>query len=705
MNDEVRVDLDLLRDPDLDPALLAAIAERQPALRVAVAAHPALYGGLADWLQAGNDNEVAAILGARGTADAVSLDDAISSLDPITTPGELAEIATTTPPLRARVAQHPQAYEGLVSWIDSVRPAPRTSPVSLRRIVAPVAIVMVAALVSGSITVATALTLRDSSSIVVETIAGNDPVDTASPLDDPRTQPDDAGDSGDAGPAEQPGSVVPVATEPQYQPTVLILDASGSMVRDAPSGGTRMSVARTAAIAVVDGLARGAQMGLTVFGTGTGNSDAERAAGCTDVKRVIPVGDVDKDRFRSAISGITQSGFTPLGPSLRDAASQLSGNDEGLIVLVSDGVDTCSPPSSCDIAQDIRESNPGFTIHSIGFLVDADEVAREQLQCIARAGGGFYADASNPAQLAAQLRVLSDPVSTAGSVGAAGLGELKLGMSLDAAMAADPSIELGEVRFDVQYAICDSGELQFRNGRLYSIAPPEDVPTAEGVAVGDSSERIREVFRSVSTGADDQGEYLSAPPSEGSDSAYRFYLGPNGRVVSIIICICGPGGGQQSEISAWTASLDGIGPISFGTTIDEAFEIIPDPGPEARWSTPENYCPVASLATSGVGAGVHIWEPHDDRSAGMIGYWIESDPTVSNAAMPRTDRGVGLGSTVKELEAAYPDITLVKFADGNSDYAIVTARDGMSMVFRVLERRVTSIEVSAARMPITEFCS
>ena len=93
------------------------------------------------------------------------------------------------------------------------------------------------------------------------------------------------------------GSAFPVSTTPRHVPTVLVLDASGSMVRDAPGGGTRMEAARAAATTFVDGLSEGAQLGLTVFGTTTGNEDADQPAGCQDVTTVLPVGPVDKAAF------------------------------------------------------------------------------------------------------------------------------------------------------------------------------------------------------------------------------------------------------------------------------------------------------------------------------------------------------------------------------------------------------------------------
>lgn len=67
-------------------------------------------------------------------------------------------------------------------------------------------------------------------------------------------------------------------------------------------------------------------------------------------------------------------------------------------MLVSDGDDTCAPPQPCEEARQLRSSNPGLTISTVGFKSDS-----EQLQCVADAAGGTYVTADNAAQLATRL--------------------------------------------------------------------------------------------------------------------------------------------------------------------------------------------------------------------------------------------------------------------------------------------------------------
>ncbi|HEX5899855.1 MAG TPA: hypothetical protein VFY32_10700, partial [Solirubrobacteraceae bacterium] len=90
---------------------------------------------------------------------------------------------------------------------------------------------------------------------------------------------------------------------------------------------------------------------------------------------------------------------------LERAAEDLGGSGPRTIILVSDGKDTCRPPSPCQVAERIAKGGVEMRIQAIGFNVDPS--ARSELKCIARAGGGVYTDADNAAALKEQLRVLS----------------------------------------------------------------------------------------------------------------------------------------------------------------------------------------------------------------------------------------------------------------------------------------------------------
>src|SRR5688572_27469424 len=93
------------------------------------------------------------------------------------------------------------------------------------------------------------------------------------------------------------------AQEPgvELAPTMVVLDASGSMTGSDPSGGTKMDAAKQAVHTFLDTAPDAAPVGLAAYGTSTGNSDAERERGCQDVNVVSPVGPLDRAGLGAAV--------------------------------------------------------------------------------------------------------------------------------------------------------------------------------------------------------------------------------------------------------------------------------------------------------------------------------------------------------------------------------------------------------------------
>ena len=188
-------------------------------------------------------------------------------------------------------------------------------------------------------------------------------------------------------------------------PVMVVLDASGSMnADDAP--GPRIDAAKNAVNSLIDSLPADTQVGLQVYGTGTGSTDAEKAAGCTDIKTLAPVGPLDAAALKAQVDTVVASGYTPVGNALRAAADALPNEGPRSIVLVSDGEDTCAPPAPCDVANELHQQGIDLVIHTVGFKVDA--TARDQLSCIAQATGGTYSDAADAAALTQALATKVD---------------------------------------------------------------------------------------------------------------------------------------------------------------------------------------------------------------------------------------------------------------------------------------------------------
>jgi Ca-activated chloride channel family protein len=171
---------------------------------------------------------------------------------------------------------------------------------------------------------------------------------------------------------------------------ILILDSSGSMWGQV-DGQTKISAARKAVDSILSKWRPNDRLGLMAYG--------HRAKGdCKDIELVVPVGTFDAGKIRSAVRGLNPKGKTPMADSLRAAAQALrSTENKAAVILVSDGIETCSP-DPCVVAAELKKAGVNFTAHVIGFDI-TDPVAKNQLQCIARATGGVYLDASNAAAL------------------------------------------------------------------------------------------------------------------------------------------------------------------------------------------------------------------------------------------------------------------------------------------------------------------
>ena len=184
----------------------------------------------------------------------------------------------------------------------------------------------------------------------------------------------------------------------------LILDASFSMLEE-DADGPRIDAAKKATHELIDSLPDTAQMGFFAYGAQESNAPDNREKGCRDIQRLVPIGEVDKQEFSSAIDGLTPKGYTPMGNALRKAAEELGNEGERSIILVSDGIDTCAPPEVCDVAKELAGQGVDLTIHTVGFK--ADEEARAELECIAEAGGGQFLEAADASSLAQSLKFLA----------------------------------------------------------------------------------------------------------------------------------------------------------------------------------------------------------------------------------------------------------------------------------------------------------
>ena len=187
----------------------------------------------------------------------------------------------------------------------------------------------------------------------------------------------------------------PVPAQPADRNSlVFILDASGSMA--AKSGGTtKMEAAKQVMIQLVGDLPPGVRAGLMAYGH-------RRKNDCGDVELLVPVEPLSKDRFTQTIKALQPLGQTPISDSIRQAADVLKGiPGRKAVILVSDGEETCKQ-DPCRVAADLKKADIDLKVHVVGFGLDTP-AAKKQLQCVASATGGTYAEAGNAAELKSKI--------------------------------------------------------------------------------------------------------------------------------------------------------------------------------------------------------------------------------------------------------------------------------------------------------------
>lgn len=177
---------------------------------------------------------------------------------------------------------------------------------------------------------------------------------------------------------------------------VLVLDGSGSMKESSGTGGTRMNAARKGLRAVIEQLPADSKVGLRVYGS----TISDGKGSCKDTQLLAPVATVDKARLKSGVDKLKPLGNTPIAYSLEQAYQDLPKDGPRSIVLVSDGEENCGG-NPCKVARDLKKKGANFYIDVVGLQVDNS--SRNQLTCVASAGGGTYYDVSKLSDLSSTL--------------------------------------------------------------------------------------------------------------------------------------------------------------------------------------------------------------------------------------------------------------------------------------------------------------
>lgn len=193
---------------------------------------------------------------------------------------------------------------------------------------------------------------------------------------------------------------------------MLVFDASGSMASMGYNGldVPRIFEARDALRATLPRVAPLRRLGLVIYGPGPNDS-------CSNVDlRFEPIIDAAAP-ILAEVDRVQPEGDTPLTTAVDKAAEVfLEGDRPGVVVLVTDGRETCGG-TPCVLAEDLVAKGADITVHVIGFKIRGEsfdpkhfgtggfETGGEiQARCLSDLTGGLYVSAENTDELVDALQ-------------------------------------------------------------------------------------------------------------------------------------------------------------------------------------------------------------------------------------------------------------------------------------------------------------
>lgn len=176
----------------------------------------------------------------------------------------------------------------------------------------------------------------------------------------------------------------------------VVLDASGSMLKQ-QNGSPRIEIAkRTLHSLVTDTIPEGTHFAMRVFG--------HKEAGSCRTDLEIPLTPLQASAAQNNLAGIQAMNLakTPIARSLELTERDLGGvTGERVIILVTDGKETCEGDPAAVIAA-MRTRGIDVRVNIVGYAID-DEKLRDTFARWALLGGGEYLNAEDETDLAAAL--------------------------------------------------------------------------------------------------------------------------------------------------------------------------------------------------------------------------------------------------------------------------------------------------------------
>ncbi|HLP09667.1 MAG TPA: VWA domain-containing protein [Opitutaceae bacterium] len=202
-------------------------------------------------------------------------------------------------------------------------------------------------------------------------------------------------------PPAAPVIVAPTTTLPKN--ILFVFDCSFSMTEKIRKR-AKFDIAKEVLREVINKLPDETKVGLRLYGHRHGSMTNESRA---DTELVVPIGPLDRTRLIRTIDGAKALGQTPLVLSTLAAGEDLKKAGGGIIVVVTDGEESCGGRPR-KAGPQLAELGVPLRLEVIGFALTGRRVADDMIAFTAPTGGRFHT-AADGLQLATALKEASRP--------------------------------------------------------------------------------------------------------------------------------------------------------------------------------------------------------------------------------------------------------------------------------------------------------
>lgn len=159
---------------------------------------------------------------------------------------------------------------------------------------------------------------------------------------------------------------------------------------------------------------------------------------------------------------------------------------------------------------------------------------------------------------------------------------------------------------------------------------------------------------------------------------------------------------DPADPSSWVIGFDGVGPVAIGAEMSTIPPLLPG------WTDETDALCVPGqldlMAPDGLTMDTFIFESSGDRVANIHLSWNRTVADGRPVVSPKTDRGIGIGSTREELLAAYPEIPVTGRYSDIVDFYGLNNGSGTWIAFAVQDDVIDRITVGPSSGMPSEYC-